>query len=224
MKNTGGRKMIKPVGADALGGISAKVIGLFYSPVSSMSGIALFIIAGSRFSYAIACAGALLWIFILSAFINTAQHDIASKIRHKMLNVILSSFTGGIYFFLLYMLNPLFAMETSLICALAPVYFMGSKFSAAIENLPADEIFTEARSEPLSLGLLTIVFSLIREPLGFAAISIPGGSRGITELFGAQDGYFYPIQLISSSTGALILLAYIIIFFRRFKKTDARSL
>jgi hypothetical protein len=222
MKNTDGKKMIKH--ADALGGMAAKVIGFFYSPVSSMSGIALLIIASSRFSYAIAAAGALFWVFILSVFINTAQHDIVSKTRHKMLNIMFSSFTGGIYFFLLYLLNPLFAMETSLICALVPVYFMGSKFSASLENLTVDEIFTEARREPLSLGVLTIVFSLIREPLGFAAISIPGGGRGITELFSAQDGYFYPIQLVSSSTGALILLAYIIIIFRRFKKLDGQSL
>jgi hypothetical protein len=222
MKNTGGWKMIKQ--ADALGGMAAKVIGLFYSPVSSMSGIALFIIASSRFSYAIAAAGALFWVFILSAFINTLQHDVTSNIRHKMLNVMLSSFTAGVYFFLLYMLNPLFAMETSLICALTPVYFLGSKFSAALENLPVEEIFSEARREPLSLGVLTIVFSLIREPLGFAAISIPGGSRGITELFSAQGGYFYPMQLVSSSTGALILLAYIITVFHRFKKPDGQSL
>jgi hypothetical protein len=111
-------------------------------------------------------------------------------------------------------------METSLICALVPVYFIGSKFSAALENLPADEVFPEARREPLSLGVSMTAFSLIREPLGFAAISIPGGSRGITELFGADGGNSYPMQLLSSSTGALILLAYAIVIFRRHEKME----
>jgi hypothetical protein len=111
-------------------------------------------------------------------------------------------------------------METSLICALVPVYFIGSKFSAALENLPADEVFPEARREPLSLGVSMMAFSLIREPLGFAAISIPGGSRGITELFSADGGNSYPMQLLSSSTGALILLAYAIVIFRRNEKME----
>ncbi|MDR0662722.1 MAG: hypothetical protein LBF80_01395 [Spirochaetaceae bacterium] len=227
MKDTGRKKKFKPAGAGAFGGMAAKITGIFYSPISSMSGIALFIIASCRFSYAIAAAGALFWVFMLSAFINTARHGIVSKVRNKMLNVMLSSFVGGIYFFLLYMLNPLFAMETSLVCALAPVYFIGSKFSAAFENLPADEIFSEARREPLSLGVLIMVFSLVREPLGFATISIPGGSRGITELFGSPGGDFYPIQFLSSSTGALILLAYVLVIFYRpgkIKKTDGESL
>jgi hypothetical protein len=189
-----------------------------------MSGTALFIIASSRFSYAIIAAGALLWVFILSAFINTARHGIVSKIRHKMLNVLLSSFAGSLYFFLLYMLNPLLAMETSLICSLVPVFFIGSKFCTALENLPADDIFYESRYEPLSLGGLTIAFSLIREPLGFATLSLPGGKYGIIELFNKQGSYLYSIQLISSSTGALFLLAYIMVILRLIKKRGKSSL
>jgi hypothetical protein len=183
-----------------------------------MSGMALFIIAGSRFSYAINAAAALLWVFILSAFINTAQHGIASNARNKMFNVLLSSFSGSLYFFLLYLLNPLFAMETILVCALVPVFFIGSKFCSSLEKSPADEVFQEAMYEPLSLAGLTMGFSLIREPLGFGTLSIPGGKRGIIELFNTQEGYFYPVQLISSSTGALFLLAYIIVILRYIDK------
>jgi hypothetical protein len=224
MKNTGLKKMFNTAGKNISGGIAANIIRIFYSPLSSMGGMALFLIASSRFSYAITAAGALLWVFVLSAFINMARHGIVSKVRNKMLNVMLSSFAGSLYFFLLYMLNPLLAMETGLICTLAPVFFIGSQFCAALENSPADDIFLESGYEPLSLGCLTIAFSLVREPLGFATLSIPGGKHGVIELFSTQGGHSYPMQLISSSTGALLLLAYIIVILRRIEKKFAPPL
>jgi hypothetical protein len=178
-----------------------------------MSGIALFVIAGSRFSYAIVAAGALFWVFILSALVNMVRRGLSSKTRRKMFNVMFSSFAGSLYFFLLYMMNPLLAMETVLICALVPVYFLLGKFCMSLENSDADEILHESVREPLSLGGLTLVFSLIREPLGFATLSLPGGKRGIVELFNTE-GAAYTVQIISSSTGALFLLAYILIALR----------
>ena len=138
--------------------VLAKISGIFRSPISSMSGMALFIIAGSRLSYAISASGALFWVFIMGAFVNTAQHGIASNVRNKMFNVMLSSFSGSLYFFLLYLLNPLLAAETALVCALVPVFFIGSKFCSSLENSPADEVFQEALYEPLSLAGLTLGF------------------------------------------------------------------
>jgi hypothetical protein len=150
---------------------------------------------------------------MLSALTNTLRRGLASKIRRNMFNVMFSSFAGSLYFFLLYMLNPLLAMETTLICALAPVYFLLSKFYISLDDSGADEIFHESARESLSLGGLTLVFALIREPIGFATLSLPGGKRGIVELF--NNGWSeYTVQIISSSTGAFFLLAYIFIFLR----------
>ncbi|MDR3356103.1 MAG: hypothetical protein LBO04_02835 [Spirochaetaceae bacterium] len=200
----------------------ANVRRIFCSPVSSMSGTALFLIAGSRLSYAIGAAGALVWVFVMSAFVNTARRGITSNFRNKMFNVALSSFSGSLYFFLLYLLNPLFAMETGLVYALVPAFYIGSKFCSSLENSPADEMFHEAFYEPLSMSGLVLGFSLIREPLGFATLSIPGGKRGIIELFNTQGGYSYPFQLISSSTGALFLLAFMIVVSRYIDKKGGR--
>ncbi|MDR2795109.1 MAG: hypothetical protein LBB47_00180 [Spirochaetaceae bacterium] len=222
MKKTDEEKMFDSNAGQT--GLLAKIARTFRSPISSMSGTALFIIAGSRLSFAISAAGALLWVFIISAFVNTARRGIASKVRNRMFNVILSSFSGSLYFFLLYLLNPLLAVETCFICALAPVFFAGSKFCSLIETSPADAVFQEALYEPLSLAGLTLGFSLIREPLGFATLSIPGGKRGIIELFNTQGGYSYPVQMISSSTGALFLLAYIIVISRYIDKKKDFSL
>ncbi|MDR1363346.1 MAG: hypothetical protein LBJ35_04795 [Spirochaetaceae bacterium] len=201
-------------GAVVSNNIGAKLGGIFNSPISSMSGVALFIIAGSRLSYAIVAACALVWVSMISAFINMAPHGVKSKARIQMLNVLISSFAGSIYLFLLYLLNPLLAMETTLICMLAPVFYMGSKFCVSLESAAKNGIFSESLFELLALGGLTLVFSLIREPLGFATLTVPDGNRGIMALFNTKDQYPYPIQLISSSTGALFLLAYIMVILR----------
>jgi hypothetical protein len=179
-----------------------------------MSGIALFIIAGSRFSYAIVAAGEIIWVSIISAFMNISPHGLRSKTKIRMLNVLISSFSGSLYLFLLYLLNPLLAMESCLICMLVPVFYVGSNFCISLENSSVDEIFQESLFELMALGGLTLVFSLVREPLGFATLTVPDGKRGIMELFNTEGLYPYPIQLISSSTGALFLLAYIMIMLR----------
>jgi hypothetical protein len=206
--------MLEAGGAAAPNSISAKLIRIFNSPISSMSGIALFIIAGSRFSYAIVAASEIIWVSIISAFVNISPHGLRSKTKIQLLNVLISSFSGSLYLFLLYLLNPLLAMESYLICMLVPVFYVGSNFCIFLENSSADKIFQESLFEVLAIGGLTLVFSLIREPLGFATLTVPGGKRGIMELFNTKGLYPYPIQLISSSTGALFLLAYIMAMLR----------
>jgi hypothetical protein len=197
---------------------SKKIFSILYQPVSSMTGLALLIIAGSRLSYAIVAVCALFWVFMLGAFTNTFLRGVASKTGRMTLNVMISSFAGSLYYLLLYLLNPLLAMETVLICTLSPVLFMSGSFCEVSGSLSAGELFKKAAYEPLALGGVTLAFSLIREPLGFATLSIPGGVRGIIELFNPGGSNLYGVQLISSSTGALFLLAYILLALRYIKR------
>ncbi|MDR0383422.1 MAG: hypothetical protein LBH50_05490 [Spirochaetaceae bacterium] len=199
-----------------------KLIGMLYPPVSSMSGIALFIIAGSRFSYAIVAVCSLFWVFLLGTFANAMLRGVSSKTGRKLLNVMFASSAGSLYYLFLYLLNPLLAMETVLICALSPVFFMASGLSAAPENPHEEETIKKAARYPLSLGIVTLVFSLLREPLGFATLSVPGGKRGIIELFNSAGQYPYAVQLVSSSTGALFLLAYLMVALRYMANSDSR--
>ena len=53
-----------------------------------------------------------------------------------------------------------------------------------------------------------MAFALIREPLGFLSLSLPGGAHGSVLLFSFNMKSFLPIQLIASSGGALLLLGY----------------
>jgi hypothetical protein len=69
--------------------------------------------------------------------------------------------------------------------------------------------------EAALLGFSIIVLAMIREPLGFGCISLPGGVYGMIEHFNAQG--FSPFLAVSASSGGLLILGYILAFYRRYK-------
>jgi hypothetical protein len=79
------------------------------------------------------------------------------------------------------------------------------------------EVLARSFSEAAALGVLIIGLSLIREPIGFAVLSFPGGAQGIMTPFSAVREGFFPIRIAASSAGALILLGDGIALFRRFR-------
>jgi hypothetical protein len=192
----------------------AKLYRMFYTPLSTMSGAALLVIASARCSYAIVTLGSLLWVHFLCTLINSGIQNVFQKISVKMLGVLISAFIGSLYLLFLYLVNPFLALETSLLCSLVPVYYIGNWDFESFKNTGFDAVVSDSWKQPLSLGCFILAFSFIREPLGFATLSVPGGERGIIQLFNAQQAYPFPVELISSAAGALFLLAYILIVLR----------
>jgi hypothetical protein len=92
---------------------------------------------------------------------------------------------------------------------------MASGILERTESLSPADILTKAYSEAATLSVLIVVFSLIREPLGFCTLSLPGGSEGIFFLFIAEEEAFFPIRVIAAAPGVLFLLGYGIALFRR---------
>jgi hypothetical protein len=113
-------------------------------------------------------------------------------------------------------------METGYIVLLAPCCCVASPLFSALgrEEFPA-LLFKTARDAG-SLGTLIIAFALLREPIGFMNLSLPGGVQGIIELFPGFDGdSFLPIKIIAGSAGAFLLLGYGTALFRGVKKPEA---
>ncbi|GHU50599.1 hypothetical protein FACS1894200_10150 [Spirochaetia bacterium] len=63
------------------------------------------------------------------------------------------------------------------------------------------------------IALLMLALSLIREPIGFAALSFPGGATGIIELFSASEADFFPVQVFTASAGAFLLIGLGIVIY-----------
>ena len=191
------------------------------SPMTCLCGAGLLIIASDRLAHAVTVAGALVWVYSLSVLAVHAGSRIFPRQGKKTLLVILASFVASFYMLLLWIMSPLCALSTFFALAFVPVICMASGIFERVESKSLTEKVLTSLSEALMLGLLIIIFALIREPIGHLSLSLPGGTQGIILLFSFNGESLLPIRSISSSSGALLLLGYILGLYHRYKTTSA---
>jgi hypothetical protein len=192
------------------------------SPLSTFIGTGLLIMASSRVAFALVTLGALVWVYGLTALVFRLSSPVLPKTGKYMILVFLSAFWGAVYYLALFFISPFLAMETSLFILLAPGYCIASRVPSRVDSLLPRDALTRAVSEALILGSLVLAMALIREPLGFGSFSLPGGLRGIIEIFGKEKNASFSIQVISGSAGAFLLLGYCLALFRREKSRRFR--
>jgi hypothetical protein len=175
------------------------------SVTAALPGCGLLVIASGRLSHALIAAGALVWVCGMTSFVIYAAHRILPRQGRIILISFLASFMAAVYLFFLWLLSPLCALESFFAVSLVPVFYMASGVSRRSCSVNASDSFF---LETLSLCVLLPAFALIREPLGFVSLSLPGGPQGSVMLFSFNMESFLPIQLFASSGGALLLLGY----------------
>jgi len=178
------------------------------TPVAALPGCGLLIIASGRLSHAITVACALAWVYCLTTFVIYAAARIFPRHGRTALISFLASFMAAFYLLILWLISPLCALESFFSVSLVPIFYMASGVSKRFDAFSAEDSFFSSFFEALSLGVLLLAFALIREPLGFLSLSLPGGSQGSVMLFSFSEESFLPVQLIASSGGALLLLGY----------------
>ena len=189
------------------------------SPLSSLIGICIIILASGRLSYALVCAGALLWVYGLSALIFSAAKNILPKQGKMIIMLFLSAFLCGIYILILSLLNPLLFLGSAFILLLIPPCFLGFNLLENSDNVATLDVFARAILEALLLSGIIILFSLIRESLGFGTLSFPGGVFGFFELTEDAEA-FVPLRLLSISAGGILLLGYCIAIYRYIREKN----
>jgi hypothetical protein len=186
-------------------------------PLISLSGAALLILVSDRLAHAIVVTGALVWVYCLSSLAAYFGVKFFPRQGRTILLTFLTSFIAGLYLLLLWILSPLCALEVFLVISIIPLFCMGSGIFPQLESLSLEATIAHAFSEAMILGALLIIFALIREPLGYLSLSLPGGAQGIVLLFSFTSESFLPIHLITSSCGALLLLGYFLGLYRYLK-------
>ncbi|GHV02448.1 hypothetical protein FACS189485_02840 [Spirochaetia bacterium] len=193
------------------------------SPLSTMVGGSLLILASSRFSFALVAAVSLLWVYCLTVLVIFAARSILPQKGMPGLFVFLSAIIGSLYLLLLSFFSPLLVLDTFFFLILSPVCLIASGLLERIwpENgsakLNLETVLVSSFSEAAVLGLLILALSLVREPIGFAELSLPGGAQGIAAFFSPEEEGFFPVRIAASSAGALILLGYGITLFKRLR-------
>jgi len=191
------------------------------SPAAALPGCALLIIASGRLSHALTAAGALVWVYGLTSAVIYAAAKIFPRYGRAVLVSFLSSFMAAVYLFILWLLSPLCALESFFAVSLVPVFYTASGTASGVSgrfDAPgAEDLLAPSFYEALSLGVLLAAFALVREPLGYVSLSLPGGAQGSVMLFSFKSESFFPIRMIASSGGAFVILGY---FWSLYKKTD----
>jgi hypothetical protein len=186
----------------------------FHAPLASLTHTVFLIIASGRTANALIALGALLWVYGMTVIGIRLGKPIFPQKGQNILYVILSALFGSFYLMILNFLNPLLALECTVFIVLAPVSCISSGIINRMEAMEPEDALSRALLEALVLGALILALALIREPLGFGSLSIPGGTFGIIELFNYDTGGSLSLRIISSSTGAFLLLGYGVAFFR----------
>jgi hypothetical protein len=182
-----------------------------------LSGAALLIMASDRLAHAIAATFALVWVYCLSVLTAHSGARFFPRRGRTAILVFLTSFFAGAYLLLLWLFSPLCALETFFVISIIPMFCIFSEIFGRLETFTLNEALSSSASESLLLGALTVSFALIREPLGYASLSLPGGARGIVLLFSFDSESFFPVHLIAYSSGALLLLGYFFGLYRYIK-------
>jgi hypothetical protein len=199
------------------------------APLSTLTGAGLMLIATGRLAFAVSAAGALIWVYVLTALVLGFAKPILPKKGLPVLHLFLVSFWGSLYSLIFHCINPYLGMETAFLFLLCPLSCAGSGICRRLEGLAPRESILKAFLEALVLGVLLIALALIREPIGFGSLTLPGGSQGLVALFssgapGSSGGtVYFPVRIIAEASGGLLLLGYALILFRRFKYRFVRE-
>lgn len=160
------------------------------SPLAGLSGGALLIIASARLFFALAAAGALLWVYGLSALFRYAGSRLFPGRLRPLILLCTASFAGSVYLLAFWFVNPLAALEAFLFISLVPLFCAGSGIFSRIESLSLPDAVFRALGEAAVLGGLTIALAVLRELLGFYSFSLPASSLGIALLLGYGAGLY----------------------------------
>jgi Na+-translocating ferredoxin:NAD+ oxidoreductase RnfE subunit len=171
-------------------------------------------LASARFSFALITALSLLWIYALTAL--TLRLPFLPRQGRDDIVLFLTAFFGGLYLFILSLVSPILTLDTLFFLILCPICCVSSGVLGRSEKLEIGEGALHALTEGISLSALLLALAMIREPLGYGTLSLPGGAQGIVTLFKFPQGIPLPIRVASASAGAFFLLGYGIALFRRF--------
>ena len=186
-----------------------------YSPLSSLLGAPLIIMASSRFSFALVCALALVWVYGFTALVFAKAQAIMPERGKPIIVTFLAVFFSGIFMLVVSLFNPLLIFGKDLIFLLIPACCLGTRLFESKQPHVSRGLIIRSLIEAVVLGGIILALALIREPLGMGTLSFPLLVQRKGELVEVtQNGGFVLLSFLSVSAGALVLLGYAVALFR----------
>jgi hypothetical protein len=115
-------------------------------------------------------------------------------------------------------------MNTTFFLILIPPFCLSTGFFETTESTDLFDTIIRALLEAVSLAGIILAFALVREPLGLGTLSVPSAAQGIRELFSREESNtIIPAQIISVSSGGLLLLGYGTALYRYIRENYAEA-
>jgi hypothetical protein len=176
-------------------------------------------------AFALLALAALLWVYGLTVLTAFVAKPILPTQGRSVIFLFLSSLMGSLFLLVLWLINPLLALGSVFIVLLCPVYCMGSDIFVYLGAQTLESALGKTLIDAALLGTLIVALALIREPLGFMSLSLPTGEgSGIRELFKDAEGTsLFPIRILASAGGTLLLLGYGVALFHHLRKHSMKG-
>lgn len=182
-------------------------------PLQSLSCAVLFIAASDRLSHALIVSLAVLFVYSTAPLLSCLAARCVPARSRRFLDVVSASAVSALAIQALTFLWPVPTTAVTFYLGAVPICLLAS---GLLESAPAAgplRSVTEAALEGLVVSALTVAFALVREPLGYAALTLPaeGGYLPIFQSDGLQG---LAPRVFSATAGSLVLLAYTLALFR----------
>ena len=190
------------------GRLSWRVLWGDLSPFALLPGGALLFVASDRLAHSLLVLAAFVWVYCLSSLAVFAGSRFFPTRGRTVLLAFVASFAACLYLLLISTLFPLAALHTFFAVSLVPMLRVGSGTPRGIERAGLARTLRLSFADALVAGSLVVALALIREPLGFRSLSLPGGASGLLVFHPFGDETPVYLRFLSGSFGALALLGY----------------
>jgi Na+-translocating ferredoxin:NAD+ oxidoreductase RnfE subunit len=186
------------------------------SPLTSLTGAGLMVVASGRVASALICAAALVWVYCFTVFAGKLGGKYFPRWGRGAALLFLSALAAGLFMILLWVFDPVLALESAFFIFLVPVIGTASEVYGRAGGYDILEALSQSLTDALVLGVLLLALALVREPLGYGSLSLPG--LGLVRFFREE-----PLRIFQAASGALILLGYGTAIYRYFRNRETNS-
>ncbi len=190
------------------------------SPLTSLASLGLVLLASGRMAFALVSAAAYIWVAMGTSLIAFLLAAALPKRGRSVVLVLLATFFFVLFLLALTLLSPIMALEMTIPLLLVPIAFITSGVCSRLKGASLGPALARVLYEGVILGLILVALALIREPLGFGCLSVPD-AQGVREVFGSEFAAGAAVRLFAGTSGALILLGYLVALFRSLRNLVA---
>ena len=182
----------------------------------SLSGAVILVGATGRLSHALIVGAAVFVVYVAAPLALKLAEPLVPDTYRTWVRVLVASTVAAIFSRIAGLVWPLLVRELALYLGMVPLCLISSGLIERSDKLRRLGALKLSVFEAAVLSGLALAFALIREPLGFGALSIPSAD-GITLLFYQVKAEALSLRSLSTTAGGFMILGYLLALYRKIR-------